>query len=834
MSGNDIFDKIDSKADEKSNSSGEEKKITLESILREYDAKKAEAERRAAENDLAEKRFSDFKRDLENYNPSVPEEEADEAYMQAEVSDDCDDSDMKILPASEEESFGDVSEPENQQIEESKLDIMSQISKRFESESAAEVKADEPEWRNSEVLPMPGAQVMPLDADVSYDAQDGSVQNEPLEAPETEERPERLSERFDDEALKNAFMDDSFESKKSRKKKKSKDSTEEAASDEPEAKPVYDTIPRKRRYDENGDRISEPGAMFRPVMEFTRDSDPAEAFAHLRNRLLGSCLAMFAVLILTFCCIYNEVAPILDLPHFRLFEPGKTAVVYVLFDLQLMLFAAIIKLNSLCKGASALFSRKSCSESIAFAVVLAATIHSVVSAVFASSVTNIPLMCSIACFSIFVLSVSDFFRARCEFMSFRILSSDGEKYAFKDIAAAGEETPDEISKFVPEGSTILDIRKLNFASDFFKLNASAAPADKNNGILVAVAFGVSLLAAVAFYAMNRGIYDAFCGFIAVFLTAVQSAALVSTTLPEFIYSDKAAARKCAFVGRDLCEEYRNVSVVSFKDVEVFSPKDIKVTNIRTYGDTRIDNVIVTMARIFSNVGGPLSSVFSNSVTGITTQNGEMKIIDVAPDGLWVKLDGYNTYIGTLSYMLENNFEVVPDNGIEAMRQSNCGILYLASSDRVIAKFYIEYKLNPNFESVLRNLYTQNICARIKTLDPCINNDFIRASLRRPECLFSVVKPNSPDEIEKTEDTIPARIVCSSNENSLIHSFLLIRKMRKAVKINHCIKIASTVIGLALASLILVGGSHIIAPALILALHVIWLVITVLGAKLSEK
>ena len=210
MSENDIFDKIDSKADEtQKKSDGEEKKITLESILREYDAKKAEAERKA----------SDFKRELENYN-------TDENING--VSEDCDDSDMTIAPPTSDEtensaecSFEDDSEKttcEESDIDEKKLDIMSQISKRFENVSEACENDHAAAYEDSEMV---------------SDIPDSTTEFIPVGETETEEKSGRLSDRIDDEALKNAFMDDGYDvssgrTRKKKSKKKNSDSSEDS------------------------------------------------------------------------------------------------------------------------------------------------------------------------------------------------------------------------------------------------------------------------------------------------------------------------------------------------------------------------------------------------------------------------------------------------------------------------------------------------------------------------------------------------------------------------------------------------------------------------------
>ncbi len=860
MADKEVFEKNGADA-ASSEEARKEVRFTLESIMKEYDAKKAAAEKKTGEHSES---FEAFCREQENAAFSGKEIDGQELEDL-----DYDDSDMKIAPSDNsifESDFEDLpvaektaDEPEaDEALEEAdetvetdetvsednteddsknhKLDIMNAISKHFRESNPAESskgkkaekseKADKAEVKVEKTeIPVGGATPCEDDCDCPEGEvcviEDGVKRCKPI----------------DNDALKKAFRDDGYDifSKKKNKKKKDAEDIDAVSEDSDFAEDTSDTkiTDRYTVFDENGDRIKRESRFFSPVIEYAKGSDPQQLLSKLKVKLLSSCLALIAVFVLMIISLYTEVAPTIGLPHFKQLEFGKTGVVFLMADLQILFFAVIIKLNSIARGAAGLFTGNSTSESVAFVSVLAATVHTVLVSIFAPAGVGFIPVCSVACLSVLVLAIADFLRARTEFMSFRIVSSNGTKYAFKDLSCESESTPDEIAKYVPEGSKVLDIRKVDFVDGFFAKNAQAAPADKNAGIIILVSAVVSLLVSIVYYFTNSvPVYNAVCAFASVFVATVQSCILLCTAVPESAFADRAARRKCAFIGHEVCEEFDNVSVVSFKDTEVFSPKEIKVTNIRTYGNSRIDNVIVTMARVFGTVGGPLSTVFTNSITGIDSYGDDVKLIDVAPDGLWLKLDGSNVYVGTASYMAANNFDTSFDS--DDIRATDNAILYLASSDSILAKFYIKYELNRNFEKILRTLYTQGICARIKTLDPCINNDFIRAIIRRPECLFSVVKSNEPCENEKTEENISSGMVSASGEGPLISTFLLIRKMRKALAFNKFIKIASVCISFVIAALMLLVGGSVIQTAVIVVIQICWLVPVFLATKLALK
>ena len=835
------------RSSEKSAADTAEETITLESILREYDAKKAAAKsKEAALNAEKEAKAEADWEKIENELKKAVSDRPDET----------DDSDMKIVGETPNEpmfsvlSDSDASEKDSPAAEH-KRDIMSEISRHFEEQEVHSEETEPPLTQKEAVAIGKAAVDAEAEADEAESSSDTADEEEPenivspdeavAEEGNADEKPTRHSRKaIDNETLRRAFQKDGYDlyTRKGKKKKGADvDSAEKGdltAASQPDGEYEKPAREKSRLFDENGERVQGESRYFSPLIEYTPDSGADEQLGFLRRRLLTGCLALLAVAVLFLVGLYAELAPTIGLPHPKVLEPGRFGRVYALFDLQILFFAVMVKLNGFCKGAAALSRRHPSSEAVAFVSVAAATLHTLAVVIFASTQSNPSLLCSVAAFSMLLLAVSDFLKARTEYMAFRIVSGDGDKVGFCDITASGETTSDEIVKFVPEGSKVLDVRKTDFAERFFERNCKPSPADRNTVTLITVSLIASLLGGVLYYLLNKELFSAFCGAVSVFMASVQSCILIASTVPESVFADRAARKKCAFIGHDLGDEYDNVSVISFKDTEVFSPKDVRVTNIRTYGDTRIDTMIVTMARIFEKIGGPLSSVFSNSISGITIENDNVTIVDVAPDGLWVKVDGDNAYIGTASYMAENNFEIISESADDSFRQTNGAILYLASSSRIMAKFYVKYTLSPGFESVLRSLYTQGICARIKTMDPCINNDFIRASLRRPECLFSVVKAQSPDEIDHTESTLSSGLISASGEHSLIQAFLSVRRMKQVMRLNGIIKIGAFAVGLFLSLLMLLGGSSVISPIAVLLMQVFWLIPMLVVTNLAEK
>ena len=73
-------------------------------------------------------------------------------------------------------------------------------------------------------------------------------------------------------------------------------------------------------------------------------------------------------------------------------------------------------------------------------------------------------------------------------------------------------------------------------------------------------------------------------------------------------------KKSAVIGEGSVYEYSGVDVIAFDDTDIFGIEDVNLKRIIHYGD--VDNMMKAMRQmsaIFANVGGPLNTIFANSL-----------------------------------------------------------------------------------------------------------------------------------------------------------------------------------------------------------------------------
>lgn len=243
--------------------------------------------------------------------------------------------------------------------------------------------------------------------------------------------------------------------------------------------------------------------------------------------------------------------------------------------------------------------------------------------------------------------------------------------------------------------------------------------------------------------------------------------MLVSILPSSVAGKLALRSESAFVGSCVPDEYDSAAVISFADTEVFPESSVRVTSLQTYGDFRIDRIISDLARIFEKLGGPLSKVFEKTLSEKPVPATTFKLIDSAADGLLIALEGKDVFIGRRAFMRRYRFSVPYDEADSDFENKNGSVMYIAINEEIAAKVHLQYRINPRFDALLKDMYRAGVCVGIKTLDPNINNELLIKSIKFKKCPIAILKADAPEDLCANEESISSGIVT----NGSLHTFL---------------------------------------------------------------
>ncbi len=572
-----------------------------------------------------------------------------------------------------------------------------------------------------------------------------------------------------------------------------------------------------------------------PDVEYTDKAQEKAIISSLRKSAISTFACVILSLAAFIACLYFETAAGSGRWHPAYFEPGRYGLVYAMSMLQIMFVSVIFNLDGVIRGFKGMAKAKARPEAIAVMTCLICTLHVIAGATFASHKAELKTYCSVGCFALVLLALNSFIKAYTALSSFCIAASKMPKYTTCELDATSPEAA-AFAKYLEEDTTIFTVEKADFISGFFKKNYACPEASKNSFGIYITSLVAGFVCAIASAILTRNAYTAISTGCAVALAALPANLLLSTALPFFIASLKSARTKTAFIGEAACDLYTSAGILSFDDSEVFPPKGVKVSSIRTYGDTRIDKVIIYMARIFNKLDGPLSFIFDRSVQDSGENIGDAEIISRTADGMKVRIDDKEILLGTGSYLKLYDIHTPIDNIDESFLQSLGSIIYMATGSSLSAKFYIKYTMNQSFEKILRSLYDSGICAGVKTIDPCINNQLINGNLRGSGYPVSVIKRDgtASTESQVIRDELPGSIISLTGTHNFLKGFIRLDSLRNTYRSNSLIGRISAVVGIIVAgALTLTGAVSILTPTFFLVLGLLWCVPTVVLSLLTK-
>lgn len=558
--------------------------------------------------------------------------------------------------------------------------------------------------------------------------------------------------------------------------------------------------------------------------EYTDRLQANTLFASFRKSAVLASVSVVLTLITFLACLWVELGHGAGLPFASMLQPGRFGRVYAMVSLQALALCVLWNLDGLVRGFSKLAPKRSAPEAVAVLTTLVCALHTIYTAAFAYESTAYRTYCFIGCFSLLILSLNTFVKAYTRFKAFAMVLAKKPKFAAKSLDHLAEEFT-AFSKYLSEDSEVLAVTKTDSVSDFVKRTYTVPKATASVGAYQYVLLVIAVLAALASaFLLKRPVYESVCGGVSVFLLASPVGMLVATAFPYFTASIKASAMRSTILGEAACDAYDDTAVLSFDDTVVFPPKAVKVSNIKTYNEHRIDKIIVYMTHIFEKVGGPLSYVFASSLDQ-RPEELDVMVLETSADGMHLKVGEDDVLVGTGKYLRLFGIDAPVDATDETEMRSLTSILYLVCGGQPAAKFYIRYALNRKFEPILRGLYDAGICCGVRTFDPGVDDQLIEGNLKNTNYPIHAVRKD-PKEIGRIENSVSDSVLSVSSVHSYLKTFLLVDRLSSLYKTNTVLTTIGSLIGLVLAVFALVNGSPI-SLGMMLMYQLFWLLPPVL-------
>lgn len=535
-------------------------------------------------------------------------------------------------------------------------------------------------------------------------------------------------------------------------------------------------------------------------------------------------LSLFGIVVVAILLFFYENFTALGGTLADAVNPAYYPVVNVMVGLQILLIGFAIGYKRLISGVRGILDKKPTPDSFLPILLGVSVLYSVAVCFFPAGTKFVTFHFPVS-LCLLLTFIGERLDLRREIMAFNIVSSKRAKFALEklDIHDAELETR-AFDEFLPQSPSIFKINKTSFVDGYFR-RTKTYPALKLvlNAFLPAtlVALVVGLLVGIfKFHTWQDAVMLGYT----VFTFCLPASVFLTFGLPAFKAAKIAYGMKSAFVGESAIDEYTTAASISFDDREVFPTGGVKLRSINVFGSGRIDTVIYNVASVYAVLGGPLADVL-NVVTADFGHSEDTEILMIENEGVEAIVDDHHLYIGKADYLRKHGYVPVSDPDDEEIEGGgDLSIMYLVCDDEVVAKLYVRYRIDPEFEVTLKNLYRSGICVGIKTVDPNINDAMLSTRIRLSKYPVRVLKYSDIVESRHGSDRTDSGIVSKKSAKALLRTFTLCDKVKHVTRTNLVVNIITMVVGLilslAVALLGSIAGIHSVYVALF---QLFWLV-----------
>ena len=427
-------------------------------------------------------------------------------------------------------------------------------------------------------------------------------------------------------------------------------------------------------------------------------------------------------------------------------------------------------------------------------------------------------------YSVYALSAigASYFKASSDYTAFKRVSKNGEKLAADTkLTRTLERENVALDGKVEEyrSRTARTFRTL-FVDDF--INRSSLTHGRNSalGIVMGCALGLALVTGVIAYFIPGGWDYAASAFALVFLLACPALSILLSRLPLYHAEKEIDRQESAVIGEEALFEFAATDVFTFTDTEVFGSEDVSLQRINVNGhNDNLAKALRQMSALFMRVGGPLDSLFSNSLDRKCSPANDVEVYD---EGIIGTVEGSRVYAGTREFMLEHGIKILSDTGEIFERQSDSTkIMYAAENGEAYAKFYIRYSFSEEFSMLLPILDDYGITPLVYTRDPNVSRRLLM-TLTAGVDKIRVMKNAEPAVSDRVKyKSVSSSLVSTGDRTNVINSILIAKKYASLENRLQVFELISMAVGGVLAAVLSIGGMALVPSVALAAWHVIW-------------
>ena len=473
------------------------------------------------------------------------------------------------------------------------------------------------------------------------------------------------------------------------------------------------------------------------VIDDFESFEDAPSIAHDIAQLKGSLMLRLIVLLLCFAAsayiafandiiAANEVQalPIMDYLNKR-----SQTNSYLFVNAIIGLFAAFSSYTVISCGLSKIVSFKADCDSLCAVSIVSSIAATMIMFANTNLVRGrmVHVYIAVAIASLMFNTIGKLFIVSRTQKSFRFVSESGDKYAIFPVT--DEETAQNFTRgALSDFPKLASMRKTEFLSEFLKTSYASDTTDRFCRIFTPIVLGAAAVIGIIAGVVGRAeygqssIYVGISVFVGVTAICTGFSMMLVANLPMLRSAKKNAEMQGAILGFDCVEEFSETNSILVDAEQLFPQGSVKLSAIKVFSDTRIDEAIVEAASLTTHAGSILKNMFYDIIAGKTELlNPVESYIFEDSMGLCGWINNKRVLLGNRELMVNHSIEGMPPIAKEKEYTENGRhAVYLSISGELSAMFLVEITPAMEIHRALRDLQKNEVYVMIRSVDSLVS------------------------------------------------------------------------------------------------------------------
>lgn len=417
-------------------------------------------------------------------------------------------------------------------------------------------------------------------------------------------------------------------------------------------------------------------------------------------------------------------------------------------------------------------------------------------------------------------------------VSFNVVSDRGAKYVLSKMSFAQRKPEERIYRSYVASDRYFCVKKTEFAEDFFSRSAK----QNKIGASFYITLIVSAIISVGLFVVElrsdggNAVEALFVLCICAWMT-LPIGLEASYDILSFFASLRCAKKRSALLGEHAFDEYSKGGVICFTDKEIISEKNIKIKNLKVFGEMPFESALTLSYAIMKEIASPIAPVLKRALDD-KTDLPEVNITSVYDDGVDGNIAGVRILAGSPDFVSKIGLVNLHASLISRKYRQMCIVV----GSKIVALLDIEYTVDEALVKNVSYLYGDGVYISVRSLDPNLTSEFMTEALGGGVIPIRVVKKKDDVGISLVRKSASSSLVALDRAKSVLYALSICDKTAYAKKLSGIFGIASVIMGAVIvaAAMVVNTGVPSFVGLLISMYHLFWVIPGVIMAILYVK